>query len=177
MDILLGLVFFIICVLSFYRKLVRQLMALGVVYMATVGAGLAYTYVATFFQAIGGATPTLTQFIMFWVTFMIFVIALEAMLHKGFEEVSLPKLGFLDRALAILPGVLVALIAVSLMMTTMGYSTLVSWKILDPIRVLVYQGYQHSALRPLLGQFLQVYMTTHSLWFPIPPAILGYALP
>jgi len=175
-DILLALVIVVFCGLGIYQRLIRQAMSLGVFYLATIGAGLTYRLLATLTQVIGGLTPP-GHFVAFWVMFAVFAIALEVMLRKGFEDVQLPKLGFLDNLLGLLPGALCGLIIASLLLTSIGYMSSQSWGGLEGLRILLARGYHNAALRPLLGQFLEAYLTTHVLWFPRIPPILAYALP
>ncbi len=176
MDILLIIVFAGICIYGATQGVLRQVMSLGVIYVATMVAGLGYPYAATFVTAIGGSVPTLSQMIMFWVLFTATVAALEMLLRKGFPDVRFPKLGWIDNALGFLPSLLSALIVVTLILTSLGYSTLYTWKFLDVLRVMTAQGYDHSFLRQYLSQFLQLYMIAHTPWFPTVPPLLGYAL-
>lgn len=176
LDIFLILVIVVMCGLAIYQRLIRQLMGLGVVYIATVGAGLTYKLGATLTQVIGGLTP-LGKFVSFWVMFAIFAITLSIMLKKGFEDVRLPKLGVLDNLLALLPGVICALIIASLLLTTIGYAGSQYWEGLSGLGALFARGYHTSGLQPLLSQFLNYYLMTHFLWFQRAPAMIGYALP
>ncbi|MBN1954018.1 MAG: CvpA family protein [Anaerolineae bacterium] len=177
LDILMILVFLIMCGVSVVRKLVRQTISVGVVYLATIAAGSLYRAFATFVQAIGGATPSLTQFIMFWLIFIVFSIIMEALLGQGFDDMSLPKIGVLDKILAVIPGAICALVVVCLMLTSFGYSTVASWSFLEPLRIMIARGYQGSALAPILGPALKFYLALHGLWFVRLPPLLAYALP
>ncbi|HEC33904.1 MAG TPA: CvpA family protein [Chloroflexi bacterium] len=178
LDILLLLLFIAFCFIAVIRGLVRQLMSLVVFYIATVAAGLFYPYAALFVTAIAGKTPTLTQAVMFWVLFLSVTIALEVMLSRGFPDTRLPKLGLIDNALAFLPGLLCAFIAVSLLLTSMGYASIRTWGHgLAYLRAGVARGYEQAALRPLMDGFLSLYLVAHRLWFPTPPPLLAYDLP
>lgn len=176
LDFLLALIVVVFCGLGIHQRLIRQAMSLGVLYLATIGAGLTYRLLATLTQVIGGLTPP-GHFISFWVMFAVFAIPLEVMLRKGFEDVRLPKLGFLDNLLGLLPGILCGLIIASLLLTSIGYMASQGWGGLEGLRILLARGFYNAALRPLLGQFLDAYLKTHTLWFPYIPPILGYALP
>lgn len=178
LDILLIILFVAICAWAVAQRLLRQLTSLAVLYLATIAAGLLYPYAARYVTAIGGKTPILTQAVMFWVVFLIVTVALEAIFRRGFPDMRLPKLDFLDYALALLPGILCALIIISLIFTSMGYATEGTWgRSLAYLRVAVGYGYERAALRPLLGQFLSLYLTAHRPWFPVPPPLLAYGLP
>jgi uncharacterized membrane protein required for colicin V production len=178
LDILLILLFIIVCFWAVIRGLLRQLMSLAVFYLATVVAGLFYPYAALFVTAIGGKTPTLTQVVMFWVLFLTVTIVLEVMLRRGFPDVRLPKLGLLDNVLALLPGILCAFIVVGLVLTSMGYAPVRTWgRGLAYLRVATAYGYERAALRPLIAQFFSLYLAAHRLWFPVPPPLLAYLSP
>ncbi len=177
MDFLLVLIFLALCVVSAVQGLIRSLFSLLVAFLATVAAGLLYPYMATFVSAIGGKTPTLTHFVVFWILFVGATVALEIALRKGFPDTRLPSLGFLDNVLGILPGILWGLIVISLLLFSMGYAPQQTWgKILGSLRVATDYLYDSSGLRPLLAQFLSFYLTLHRLWMPVPPPILGHGL-
>lgn len=166
LDVLLIVVFVGICVWAVVQRLLRQLMSLGVSYVATAVSGLFYRPAATFMTAIGGRTPWLTQAVMFWVLFLGVTIALEVLLRRQFPDVRLVKLRFLDYVLALVPGILCGLIVVSLLFTSIGHAA--SGPGGAPAR---------AALRPVMGAFLQFYLFFHRLWFPVTPPLLANALP
>jgi len=165
-DIFLIIIFVAICGLAVYRRLLRQLMSAGVLYLATIVAGLLYRPATRFFTVIVGSNVRLAQAILFWIVFLAAVIALEVLLRAGFPDVRLPQIGFLDYALALVPGVVSALIVTSMLLATLAF--------LSGGRG---AAYQQAALRPLLQQFLQLYVAAHQLWFPTPLRILAAALP
>jgi len=172
LDILLVLIFLVICVLSAVAGLVRQLFSLLVLYLATVAAGLLYPYLALFLSPVGGKTPTLTEFIAFWVIFIAITVTLEILLRRGFPDTRLPALGFLDNLLGLLPGIVCGLIVVGLLVATLGYAPQQTWgRALEGLRAATAYMWQSTALRPLLNQFLTVYLGLHKLWMPVPPPI------
>ncbi len=176
-DFLLSLIFLTLCVVSVVQGLIRSLFSLLVAYLATVAAGLLYPYMAIFVSAIGGKTPTLTHFIVFWILFVGVTVALEVALRKGFPDTRLPGLSFLDNVLGLLPGILWGLIVISLLLFSIGYAPQQTWgKVLASGRAAMAYLYDSSGLRPLLAQFLSFYMTLHRLWMPLPPPILGHGL-
>ncbi|MCX7854918.1 MAG: CvpA family protein [Anaerolineae bacterium] len=172
LDILLALLFLLICILSIVAGLVRQLLSLLVLYLATVAAGLLYPYLALFLSPVGGKTPTLTEFIAFWVIFIAITVTLEILLRKGFPDTRLPALGFLDHLLGLLPGIVCGAIVVSLLVATLGHAPQQTWgKALEGLRSATVYLWQSSALRPLLTRFLPVYLDLHKLWMPVLPPI------
>ena len=172
LDILLVLIFLVICVLSAVAGLVRQLFSLLVLYLATVAAGLLYPYLALFVSPVGGKTPTLTEFIAFWVIFIAITVTLEILLRRGFPDTRLPALGFLDNLLGLLPGIVCGLIVVGLLVATLGYAPQQTWgRALEGLRAATAYMWQSTALRPLLNRFLTVYLGLHKLWMPVPPPI------
>ncbi len=178
LDLVLIVLVALICLAAVAQGLLRQLMSLVVLYIATVVAGLFYPQAAHFVTAIGGKTPTLTQAVMFWVLFLATTLALEGLLRWGFPDTRLPKLKFLDNLLALVPGIPYALILASLLLTSLGYATLHTWGGgLAFLRQMAYQGYHNATLRPLLGQVLSAYLSFHQIWFPTPPPLLAYLLP
>ncbi len=172
LDILLALLFLTVCILSIVAGLVRQLFSLLVLYLATVAASLLYPYLALFLNPVGGKTPTLTEFISFWVIFIAITVTLEVLLRKGFPDTRLPALGFLDNLLGLLPGIACGLIVVSLLVATLGYAPQQTWgKALEGLRSVTAYLWGESALRPLLSRFLSVYLNLHQLWMPVLPPI------
>ncbi len=172
LDILLALVFLTVCVLSIAVGLIRQLFSLLILYLATAAAGLLYPYLALFASAIGGNTPTLTQFVAFWVIFIAVTVVLEILLRKGFPDTRLPALGFLDHLLGLLPGIVCGAIVAGLLVATLGYAPQQTWgKALEGFRSATAYLWGESALRPLLARFLTVYLDLHKLWMPVLPPI------
>jgi len=177
LDVLMVICFIAITIWALAQRLLRQLMSLAALYVATVVSGLFYPHAARFVKAIGGATPRLTQLIMFWILFIAVTIVLETMLRRAFPDAHLPQLGLMDRVLALLPGVLCALIVASLLLTSLGYASQGTWGRLAGMRAGVARSYENAALRPLVSRFLSFYMIAHFLWFSTPPPLLAYALP
>ncbi len=172
LDVLLALLFLTICILSIVAGLVRQLLSLLALYLATVAAGLLYPYLALFVSPVGGRTPTLTEFIAFWVIFTAITVTLEILLRKGFPDTRLPALGFLDHLLGLLPGIVCGLIVVSLLVATLGYAPQQTWgRALEGTRSAVAYMGEQTALRPLLTRFLSLYLSLHKLWMPVLPPI------
>lgn len=172
LDILLALIFLTICILSIVAGLVRQLFRLLVLYLATAAAGLSYPYLVLFISAIGGPTPTLTQFIGFWVIFIAVTVVLEILLREGFPDTRLPALGFLDQLLGLLPGIVCGFIVAGLLVATLGYAPQQTWgKALEGLRSATADMWGESALRPLLARFLTAYLDLHRLWMPVLPPI------
>lgn len=177
LDFLLALIFLTLCIVSAVRGLLGSLLSLMVLYLATAAGGLLYPYAALFVSAIGGKTPTLTHFIVFWILFIGVTVALEVSLRKGFPDTSLPALGILDHVLGLLPGILCGLIVISLLLFSIGYAPQQTWgKVLSGLRVTTAYLYDQSGLCAPLAQFLSFYMTLHKLWMPVPPPIVGHGL-
>jgi uncharacterized membrane protein required for colicin V production len=177
LDVVLVILFVAICVWAVVQRLVRQLMTLAALYVATAVAGLIYPQVARWLSAIGGRTPTLTEGITFWILFLAVTIALEVLLRRWFPDVRLPKISFLDNVLGLLPGILCGLIVMSLLLTSLGYASTHSWGGSSYMRAGVRSAYERAVLQPPLGQFLELYLTAHRFWFPRLPPLLAYALP
>lgn len=160
LDIALVVVFVAVGAWAVYQRLLRQLMTLAVLYLATLVAGSFYVMVTRFFQAIINENSPLWQTFFFWLIFLFVVIALEAILRKLFPDVRLVKIGYLDNLLGLLPGIPCALIACSLLYTSFGFAF----------------GAEAVMMPPVLGGFLRLYMALHAIWMPTPPPLLAYAL-
>lgn len=174
LDILLGLVILALAALGAVRKTVRQVLSLGICYLATIAAGVLYPHGALFLTAIGGRTPTLTQFIVFWILFIGATAALEISLKKGFPDTSLPSLGVLDNLLGLALGGIWGILVAGLLLATMAYAPQETWgAALAPMRATLAAASSEAALRPLLAQALGLYLRAHALWFPTPPPILA----
>ncbi|MBC7225603.1 MAG: CvpA family protein [Thermoflexales bacterium] len=172
LDVLLALLFLVICILSIVAGLVRQSFSLLVLYLATVAAGLLYPYLSLFVGAVGGKTPTLTHFVTFWVIFTGVTVTLEVLLRKGFPDTRLPALGFLDHLLGLLPGIVCGAIVASLLVATLGHAPQQTWgKALEGLRSTTAYLWESCALRPLLTRFLSIYLDLHKLWMPVLPPI------
>ncbi|MGD1995306.1 MAG: CvpA family protein [Anaerolineae bacterium] len=176
LDGLLALIAVAICIWAFTQGLLRQLMSLGVFYFATAVAGLFYPYAATYVTAIGGESPTLTETVMFWVLFLLATVAMEFLLRGGFPDTRLPVLGFMDNLLALAPGILSALVIVSLLLSSLGHSTLEEWGDgPSESRTNLARACRDASGRPYLSQFLRLYLLIHP-WFRQPPPVLAYLL-
>lgn len=175
LDGLLIVLFISICSWAVIQGVLRQTMSLAVLYLATVVAGLLYPLAARYVTAIGGRTPTLTQTVMFWVLFLATTIALEVLLRRGFPDVRLVRLSLLDNLLGLAPGIVCAFIVTALVVTSLGYAPGQTWGPgLAFLRTASAYAYKHAMLRPLMSQFLALYLAAHRLWMPVPPPLLAY---
>lgn len=173
MDVLLGLIVLALAATGAVRKTVRQAFSLGICYLATLVAGILYPHGALFLSAIGGKTPTLTQFIVFWILFIATTVALEVALKKGFPDTSIPSLGILDNLLGLVLGGIWGVLIAGLLLATMAYAPLETWgTALSPVRAAFAALSGEAATRPLLTRVLRLYLRAHTLWFPAPPPIL-----
>jgi len=178
LDISLALIFIFVSVLALTQGVLRQLISLGVLYLSTAVVGLAYPYVAYFVKAIGKKAPSLTEAIVFLVLMLLLTSLLEALLRRWFPDTRLPKLGVLDILLAIGPGILSALIIISLILTCLGHSTVERWGSRQVrARTILANTCEDSLVNPILGQFMHFYMLSHRAWFPMPPPVLAYLIP
>lgn len=174
LDVLLALIFLTMGGLSIAAGLIRSLFRVLALYLATAAAGLLYPYAALFVSAIGGNTPTLTHFIMFWVLFATVTGTLEILLRNGFPDTRLPALGLLDHFLGLLPGIAGGLIVVGLLVATLGYAPQQTWgRPLEGLRLATAEAWEQTALRPLLAPFLPQYLNLHKLWMPVSPPIFS----
>ncbi len=172
-DLLLGLIVLALAALGAVRRTIRQAFSLAICYLATIAAGILYPYGALFLSAIGGRTPTLTQFIVFWILFAGVTVVLEISLKKGFPDTSLPALGFLDHLLGLVLGGVWGILIAAILLATMAYAPRETWgAVLAPARAALAALSDEAALRPFLVQALGLYLRAHTLWFPVPPPIL-----
>ena len=177
LDLFLVLVFFGVCVWSLVQRVIRQLMTLAVLFVATAIAGFAYPYGALALAVIQEQAPTLADGIAFLVLFLFFATVLEVLLRRAFPDTHLPRLRAVDNILGLLPGVLSALVIVSLLLSIVGHSVQRSWGDIAPrVRRTLFAAVRDTALRPYLARFMGYYLDTHALWFPRTPPLLGYLL-
>jgi len=177
LDILLALIFIAICVGALIRGVLRQLMSLAVLYIATVVGGLIYPLGARLFTRGGGQTPSITEALTFAILFLVTTTGLELAMERGFPDTKLPKLSILDNILGLIPGVICGLIVISLILSTIGHATTLPWGGYEsPGRMSLATACWNTALRPFLSRFMEIYLTTHRLWFPTPPPLLAYLL-
>jgi uncharacterized membrane protein required for colicin V production len=178
LDVILGLVFVFVTVYSLTQGVLRQLISLGLLYLTTAVVGSLYPVAAYYVQAFGPNSPTLRQAIVFVVLMVLINVLLELLLRRWFPDTRLLRLGALDRILAVGPGILCGLIIVSLLMSAVGYATVESWGDRPaPAQTALARTVRGSLSYPLLGQFMQLYLTAHQPWLPSPPPLLAYLLP
>lgn len=170
-------IFIAVCIWSLVQRLVRQTMTLAVLFVCTAIAGYAYPYGAIALAAIQEEAPTLADGLAFLIIFLFFAIALELLLRQAFPDTRLVRLRALDNLLGLLPGVLSALIIVTLVFSVVGHSAGRSWGEIAPLaRRTLFAAARDAALRPYLAQVMDYYLDAHVLWFPRTPPLLGYLL-
>lgn len=178
LDVILGLIFVVVCVIALTQGLLRQLMTLGILYLGTVFVGVSYSIIAHFMQAIGPNAPTLREAIVFLFVMSFFVFIMELVMRRWFPNTRFPKLGVFDTILAIIPGILSAAIIVGLLLSTLGYATSGPWgSSLAGVRDALARSVNRSLITPYVSQFMEYYTLTHRIWFRPMPPLLDYLVP
>lgn len=175
LDVILGLIFVAVCVISLTQGLLRQLMSLGILYFGTAVIGASYSIIAHFMQAIGPNTPTLREALVFLFVMSFYVFIVELVMRRWFPNTRFPKLGVFDTILAIIPGILTAGIVVGLLLSTLGYATAGPWgSSLAGARDALARTVNRSLITPYVSQFMEYYTLTHRAWFRPMPPLLDY---
>lgn len=119
-DIVMGLVSLLIIVWAIRDHLLRAAVSILTTFFATMIAGLLNPFAVAYFEPILGESR-MAEAILFWLLFVGFLIAMEASTRKMFPDMRFPKLRVFDQILAVLPGIIVALIICGLFLACWAY--------------------------------------------------------
>lgn len=177
-DIIMILIFALFSLLSFTQGIVRQLMQLGVLYFLTAVVGFLYPIATYYLSFLSASAPAFFASMLFIVLLFGLMLAMQTLVQRWFPDTRIPSLGVFDSILALGPGILSALILVSLLLSTLGYATEWPWGIYaSPLRAPLTESFEESFTPEIAGQFMQFYLLTHPWFTPEPPPLLGYLLP
>jgi uncharacterized membrane protein required for colicin V production len=166
-DIILGAIVLVIVVISIAQGVLRSVIMMAELYLATAVAGFTYNYLATFMRGITEEYRSLRETIGFALAFIIVVIIVEVLHRKGFPDTKLVKLKFLDNLLAIIPGILSGLIFVTVVLSCAGHSGFLSR-----------QAVQSFISYPFWSQFMAFFAITLRFWYISGlPLVLRFMLP
>lgn len=165
----LALMFIIVAFTAFgyTQRIVRGVLALFFIYIAT---GLAATFYVTCAPYIGApVSAEVTRGILalsFVVLSAAIWIALEFISRRFFKDTGLSALGALDNLGGVIVYFIIGVLVASLFYNALGYSH--KWR----------RAHDASLLRPQFNQVVRLYYLTQSFWFPpnSPPPIYVYDL-
>jgi uncharacterized membrane protein required for colicin V production len=167
-------------VVGYTQGLVRGVMTIAALYIATGIAATLYPaiapYVASILEALGsmfsGAPTVLSDAkvsysalaLAFGLLMVVIWVTLESLGRIFFRDTSLPELGILDKLVGILIHLAIGLLAASLLFNALGYGRL-------------RDVHDAAFLRRELNQVLYLHYETQRFWFPEePPPIYVYDL-
>lgn len=155
LDILLLFVGIIFVVLGFYFRFLRSAAMLLSAYVATLSALLMYREVAYRLQAIGGVSSLFDGIVFLGLFFLVFIVFM-IVTGVAYPDMTLPKLGFLDRLLGGIGGIIAGVIV--MVVAYAGLSLIVSqqW---EPYASFANFYMQHAAMQlgPLLRAIRSIY--------------------
>lgn len=152
--------------LGYRQRILRGIMTLVILYIATGLAATFYAFTAPYIGAPLGEEMTRGKYALSFVVLMLAMwIALEAIGRQFFKDVSLPGLGFLDNLGGVFLYLIVGILVATLFFNAIGYG----------------RGgrpaHDKAKLRSVFRTVLTVHYTAQSFWFPRnPPAIYAYDL-
>lgn len=160
---------------GYSRRIVRGVLTIIILYIATTVAALLYRAAAPYTYAVGevitfnleasieDAVPLGDQAFSFVLLTAIFWLILELIGRAIFQTPNLPQIGVLDNLGGVLIHLAVGILVASLMFNAIGYGRSRS---------------QHdgASLRRTFNQVLYVHYSTQSFWFQSPPPIYTYDL-
>jgi hypothetical protein len=174
----MGLIFVTFSLLSLTQGVVRQLMQLGVLYFLTAIVGFLYPIATYYLSFLAAGAPAFFAAMLFIFLLFGFMLALQTLLQRWFPDTRLPRLGVFDAILALGPGIITAMILVSLLLSAIGYGTEWSWGAYSsPIRGILAESFDEAISPVIAGEFMRFYLITHPWFLPNPPPLLGYLLP
>ena len=160
---------------GYSRRIVRGVLTIIILYIATTVAALLYRAAAPYTYAIGevitfnleasieDAVPLGDQAFSFVLLTAIFWLILELIGRAIFQTPNLPQIGVLDNLGGVLIHLAVGVLAASLMFNAIGYGRSRS-------------KHDGASLRHTFNQVLYVHYSTQSFWFQSPPPIYTYDL-
>jgi uncharacterized membrane protein required for colicin V production len=171
-EVALLLVMVIGATIGYNRRVVRGLVTIPFLYVATGFAAFTYEPAAPYIGAPFGdfreVEPTrIVKVFSFFVLMLAVWIALEGISRALFKDMSLPKLGILDNFGGVLVHFIIGILVAALLFNALGYTQ--RWEGGGSAR--------KATLSPMLLQVVRAGYTTQSFWFPgKPPALYKGAL-
>ncbi len=154
------------CAIGCTQDIIRGLVSLAMLYIASGVAAVFYRAIAPFVGApFGGGVNGNILALSFGLLTVVVWVALEALVRVTFRDTSIPALGILDNLGGLLIYLLIGVLVASLLFNTIGYGY---WG---------YRVHDNAFLRPAFNRVLYLHYTAQSFWFPrgLPP-IYAYDL-
>ena len=160
---------------GYTRGIVRGVLTIIMLYIATVAAALLYQAVAPYTNAVGevltfnmgasveDAAPRGAQAFTFSLLTVIFWFLLELIGRATFQTPDLPQLGILDNLGGVLVHLVAGVLVASLLFNAAGYGR-------------ARPKHDQAYLRRTFNQALYLHYRTQSFWFQSPPPIYTYDL-
>jgi uncharacterized membrane protein required for colicin V production len=168
-EVVLLMVIAIGAAIGYNRRIVRGLVTVPFLYAATGVATILYETTAPYIGAPFGdfremEPPREIKALSFFVLMLVIWVALEAISHALFRDMSLPKLGLLDNLGGVLVHTLLGVLIAALVFNALGYSQY--WR----------GGVAKGKLAPIFLQTLQTWYQLQSIWFERTPRFYSGAL-
>lgn len=159
LDVVLMMVAVAFAAVGFTQGVLRGLMTIPFLYMATGVAATLYETTAPYIGAPFGdfgeaAPPPHIRAISFGVMVLVIWIPLEAVARGFLKDTSFPVLGILDNFGGVLIYALVGLVVIALIFNAIGFGA--SWS----------GSVRQAKLHPPLRSVMRAFYATQSFWFP-----------
>ena len=162
-----------VVVLFTFSRLVRALLGLVELWMATLLSGLLYQALAFRLQALTGRNPVLGRGLMFDILLLVFLVAGYISTRIAFPVTKLPALGVLDNLLALLVGVVIAVLLLALLVNSLGVMTSERWSANPTGWGRLRAVFVTSRIRQWTAPMLRLYAWSFVPFFQgIPPALV-----
>jgi len=148
------------CAIGCTQDIIRGLVSLAMLYIASGVAAVFYRAIAPFVGApFGGGVNYDILALSFGLLTVVLWGALEIIGRVTFRDTSIPALGILDNLGSLLIYLLTGVLAASLLFNTIGYGY---WG---------YRAHDNASLRPAFNRVLYLHYTAQSFLFPrgLPP--------
>lgn len=159
LDVVLLMIVVAFAAVGYTQRVLRGLMTIPFLYIATGVAATFYIVAAPYIGAPFGdygeaAPPPRIQAISFGVLVLVIWIPLEAVARSFLKDTSLPGLLILDNFGGVLLYALLGVVVVALIYNAIGFGS--GWQ----------GAITRVKLRPLLASVMRIFYATQAFWFP-----------
>lgn len=179
LDFLIGFAMLGGAIWGFTRGLIRMLLSLVVLYVATVLAMTFYIRLGRWLSFIGGKEPDESvEAIAFLLILILTAVLINFVLSRTYKETELPGIRHIDQLGGLAIGFLLTAVWVGLSLVALAYILHAPVEAGGGLRQNVTLYFRNSRLIPIFYQFLSVALVTLRPWMPKGqiPAILAFRL-
>ena len=156
------------------QRLARALFALALIWLSTFASALLYREATFRVQAVVGNNTVLAEVLMFDGLLILFFVAGYILLKIAFPVTNLPSIGALDYIIALLVGIVVAVLLIALISNSLGVMVREQWPDNRQGWVSLQWRVSRSGLRPYTQSIMSVYGWLFTPFFPgLPPVLIA----